>query len=88
MAEVMRQQVRIAAEKVGIEVNSTIMWPICAMDPFIEACARLDRAEKLLIDAERLARFGDVHPDMDDDGIGWKDWCLDVREFLLDRKRG
>lgn len=41
MKDEMAARVRAEAERVGIEVNSLIMWPICAMDPFLEACGRL-----------------------------------------------
>lgn len=44
--EQMRARVRPAAERVGIEVNSIIMWPMCAMSPFIEACERLERIRR------------------------------------------
>ena len=41
MKSEMAVRVRAEAERVGVEVNSLIMWPICAMDPFLEACGRL-----------------------------------------------
>lgn len=39
--EEMRSRLRPAAERAGIEINSTVMWPMCAMSPFIEACDRI-----------------------------------------------
>lgn len=44
----MRDRVRPAAAKAGIEVNSIVMWPICAMDPFLEACQMIDDLQRLL----------------------------------------
>ncbi len=41
-----------------------------------------ERLEKLLFDAKRMAEFGDINEDMDDDGIGWKQWYLDVKAIL------
>lgn len=48
MKSQMAVRVREVAEVACIEVNSTIMWPICAMDPFIEACVIVDKLEKAL----------------------------------------
>lgn len=47
----MGARVRVEAERVGIEVNSITMWPICAMDPFLEACGRLAPLEHCQCDA-------------------------------------
>lgn len=40
------------------------------------------RVEKLLADAKRMAEFGDINAYMEDDGIGWKQWYLDVSAIL------
>lgn len=39
--------------------------------------ARIVVLERLLIDARRMAEFGDINEDMEDDGIGWKQWYVD-----------
>jgi hypothetical protein len=49
MKDDMRDRVRPAAEQVGIEVNSITMWPICAMDPFLEACQLIVRLRTALV---------------------------------------
>lgn len=41
-----------------------------------------EQLEKLLADAKRMAEFGDINASMDDDGIGWKQWYLDVSAVL------
>lgn len=46
------------------------------------ANARVSDLEKLLADAKRMAEFGDINEDMEDDGIGWKQWYVDVSEIL------
>lgn len=47
-----------------------------------QAIARISQLEKLLHDAKRMAEFGDINEDMEDDGVGWKQWYLDVTEAL------
>lgn len=44
--EEMRSRLRPAAERARIEINSTVMWPMCAMSPFLEACERLERIRR------------------------------------------
>ena len=41
-----------------------------------------DELVRLLADAKRMAEFGDINEDMEDDGIGWKQWYLDVTAAL------
>lgn len=41
-----------------------------------------EKLEKLLADAKRMAEFGDINADMEDDGIGWKEWYLEVNALL------
>lgn len=41
-----------------------------------------EKLEKLLAEARRMAEFGDINADMEDDGIGWKQWYLDVGAVL------
>lgn len=38
---------------------------------------------RLLADAKRMAEFGDINEDMEDDGIGWKQWYLDASAALI-----
>ena len=40
--------------------------------------SRVADLEGLLFDAKRMAEFGDINEDMEDDGIGWKQWYTDV----------
>jgi hypothetical protein len=47
-----------------------------------QAIARISDLEKLLADAKRMAEFGDINADMEDDGIGWKQWYQDVSAIL------
>lgn len=41
-----------------------------------------EKLEKLLRAAMTMAEFGDINEDMDDDGIGWKQWYLDTSAIL------
>lgn len=36
----------------------------------------------LLVEAKGMAEFGDINENMDDDGVGWKQWYLDVSKAL------
>jgi hypothetical protein len=36
----------------------------------------------LLADAKRMAEFGDINADMEDDGVGWKQWYADTSNLL------
>lgn len=47
-----------------------------------QAIERISVLETLLADAKRMAEFGDINADMEDDGIGWKQWYLDVSAAL------
>lgn len=43
---------------------------------------RINSLLKLLSDAKTMAEFGDINEDMEDDGIGWKQWYLDTQQEL------
>lgn len=43
---------------------------------------RIDSLVKLLGDAKRMAEFGDINEDMEDDGVGWKQWYIDTAREL------
>lgn len=43
---------------------------------------------KLLADAKRMAEFGDINEDMEDDGVGWKEWYREVSAVLKEAGRG
>lgn len=41
-----------------------------------------DEMRRLLSNAIGMAEFGDINADMEDDGIGWKEWYVDTRKVL------
>lgn len=43
---------------------------------------RINSLLKLLSDAKTMAEFGDINEDMEEDGIGWKQWYLDTQQEL------
>ena len=63
-------------------------WPyeLCckAADALELKDIEIARLRGLLADAKRMAEFGDINETMDDDGIGWKQWYLDVRAALAE----
>jgi hypothetical protein len=65
--------------------DAEIMRTVCFVGNAVIAAARgpsLFRALKLLAEAKRMAEFGDINEDMEDDGVGWKQWYLDVTQVL------
>lgn len=42
------------------------------------------KVERLLAEAKRMAEFGDINADMEDDGIGWRQWYLEVAALKLE----
>jgi hypothetical protein len=51
---------------------------------------RRDRRKllRLLAEAKNMAEFGDINADMEDDGVGWKQWYIEAREVLRENARG
>lgn len=43
---------------------------------------------RLLTEAKSMAEFGDINADMEDDGIGWKQWYQDVSAILRSQADG
>lgn len=37
---------------------------------------------RLLRQAKEMAEFGDINADMEDDGVGWKQWYIDTAAAL------
>lgn len=48
----------------------------------VRDAAETEEFLRLLTDAKRMAEFGDINADMEDDGVGWKQWYLDVTVAL------
>lgn len=44
--------------------------------------AKAEKLAELLQQAVTMAEFGDINADMEDDGIGWKQWYRDVSAIL------
>lgn len=47
---------------------------------------RIQELEALLQRAKSMAEFGDINAEMEDDGIGWKQWYADVTAALESHK--
>ena len=65
--------------------DADIMRTVCFVGNAVIAAARgpsLFRTLTLLAEAKRMAEFGDINEDMEDDGVGWKQWYLDVTQVL------
>jgi hypothetical protein len=42
---------------------------------YAEAC-------RLLREAQNMGEIGDINPDMEDDGLGWRQWAIDLQRFF------
>lgn len=65
--------------------NGEIMRTVCFVGNAVIAAGRTPVQEtllRLLSDAKRMAEFGDINEDMDDDGVGWKAWYKEVSAVL------
>lgn len=66
--------------------SGDVMRTMCFVGNAVIAAGRTPAQEtllRLLSDAKRMAEFGDINEDMEDDGVGWKAWYKEVSAVLL-----
>lgn len=65
--------------------SGDVMKTMCFVGNAVIAAGRTPAQEtllRLLSDAKRMAEFGDINEDMEDDGVGWKAWYKEVSAVL------
>lgn len=71
--------------------SGDVMRTMCFVGNAVIAAGRTPVQEtllRLLTEAKRMAEFGDINEDMEDDGVGWKAWYKEVSAVLKEANHG